>query len=314
MKTKLSDQTLGAFLAVAGIFLFSAKAVLVKVAYMHFSIDAVSLLLLRMIFSLPFYLFIMFKQLRKKEVRVSQFDVVQIILLGIVGYYLASYFDFEGLKYISASLERLILFIYPTLVLFISSIFLKNRITKNQWAAIAITYLGIMVTYGPTLGAEGQENIWKGSILIFFSALTYAIYIAGSGNIIPRLGSVLFTSLAMTVSCLFVMMHHLLVHGFVWEGYPSWIYVIGFSMALFSTVIPSFLISEAIKKIGASNFAVIGSLGPISTIILAVLFIHEKIDAFQLAGTVVVILGVLQLKGIKSLKNRLIGRFQKVGK
>ena len=312
MKYTLNQQTQGALLAILGIFLFSAKAILVKVAYNNFSIDAVSLLLLRMVFSLPFYLIIMFWQYKRKKTEVSRIDAIQIILLGIVGYYLASYFDFVGLKYISASLERLILFIYPTLVLFISAIVLKNKINRNQWLAIIITYLGIFITFGPSIGLGSQANIWKGSAFIFFSALTYAMYIVGSGKIIPKLGSVLFTSIAMTVSCVFVILHHVSIHGFNWGQYPIWIYVIGFVMAIFSTVIPSFLVSEAIKKIGSSNFAIIGSIGPISTIILAVIFINEKIDVYQLIGTFVVILGVLQLKGLKTFKSKIALKARKL--
>ena len=312
MKYTLNQQTQGALLAILGIFLFSAKAILVKVAYNNFSIDAVSLLLLRMVFSLPFYLIIMYWQIKRKKTEVSRIDAIQIILLGIVGYYLASYFDFVGLKYISASLERLILFIYPTLVLFISAIVLKNKINRNQWLAIIITYLGIFITFGPSIGLGSQANIWKGSAFIFFSALTYAMYIVGSGKIIPKLGSVFFTSIAMTVSCVFVILHHVSIHGFNWGQYPIWIYVIGFVMAIFSTVIPSFLVSEAIKKIGSSNFAIIGSIGPISTIILAVIFINEKIDVYQLIGTFVVILGVLQLKGLKTFKSKIALKARKL--
>lgn len=303
-KIKLSNESTGALLAVVGIFLFSAKAVLVKIAYRH-EIDSVSLLLLRMVFSMPFYLAFAWVGMKKDPPKnVGRMDYLSIFFLGFVGYYLASFFDFQGLKHIDASLERLILFIYPTIVILISAVVFKSRVNSSQWKAIIITYLGIVITFIPDIGDAANKNFWLGSTLIFLSAFTYAMYIVGSGRLIPKFGSILFTSLAMTVSCVCVILHFLAVNEADLFAFPVEVYIIGLCMALFSTVLPSFLISEAIKKIGSSNFAIIGSLGPVSTIILAVIFIQETLTIYQIAGTAIVMAGISTLNRKKGASIR----------
>jgi drug/metabolite transporter (DMT)-like permease len=292
----ISDDVLGVVLAIIGIVLFSAKAILVKIAY-RYEIDPISILLLRMVFSMPFYLVIAWIGLSNSNARaIGRKDFLSVIFLGFIGYYLASYFDFLGLKYISASLERLILFIYPTLVVLISAVIFKHKISRNQWSAIVITYLGIIVIFIPDMGKPGNNQVWMGSALIFMSGFMFAIYIIGSGKVIPKFGSVLFTALAMSVSCFCVIVHFLVsdIRGLF--GFPAEIYIIGISMAIFCTVLPSFLMSEAIRRIGSSNFAIIGSLGPVSTIILAVIFIQEVLTIYQIVGTIIVIVGVSALK------------------
>jgi drug/metabolite transporter (DMT)-like permease len=295
-RINISDEVLGAILAIIGIFLFSAKAILVKIAY-RYDIDPISLLLLRMVFSMPFYLTIAWIGLRNHKARkIRKNDYLSVVFLGFIGYYLASYLDFLGLKYITASLERLILFIYPTLVILISALVFKKKISKNQWLAIVITYLGIIVTFIPDIGQPGNSQVWMGSFLIFMSALIFAIYIVGSGNVIHKFGSVLFTALVMTVSCFCVIIHYLISNNYNLSSFPAEVYIIGIVMAIFSTVLPSFLMSEAIRKIGSSNFAIIGSLGPVSTIVLAVIFIQEILTIYQIIGTVIVILGISVLR------------------
>lgn len=309
-KFKFSDATLGAILAVTGIFLFSAKAILVKIAY-QYEVDSVSLLLFRMIFAMPFYIFIAWWQLKKQQnTGFANKDLLSILFLGFIGYYLASFFDFQGLQYIAASLERLILFIYPTLVVLFSGVVFRKKITSNQWLAIIVTYMGIVITFVPDIGHTQNTNVMTGASLIFLSATSYAMYIVGSGNLIPKFGPKLFTALAMTVSCFCVIIHYSLVNdGDLW-GFPWQVYFIGLCMAIFSTVIPSFLISEAIKRIGSSDFAIIGSIGPVSTIILAVIFLHEIITVYQLIGTMVVIGGISVLKN-KNVIPFLIKRIRK---
>ena len=291
MKTKLSNKKLGATLAITGIVMFSAKAIMVKLGY-RYEVDTVTLLLLRMIFALPVYLIISIRETKKENTyALTRKDMLSVIGLGFVGYYLASYFDFYGLQFISASLERLILFVYPTLVIIISILALKKKVSKIQIYAIVITYIGIFIAFADDLNVGGN-GLWKGTIFIFLSAFTYAIYLVGSGEMIPKLGSVRFTAYAMTVSCVIVILHYLVANTVEVFHQPWEVYVLGFAMAAISTVIPSFLISEAIKKIGASNFAIYGSIGPISTILLAIIFLGERIDIFQIAGTVIVIIGV----------------------
>ncbi len=190
----------GVLLAIIGVVLFSAKAVIVKMAY-RYDISSEHLLLFRMAFSLPFYLVIASFNRPTKPKEIKKVDYLWILFFGFVGYYLASYFDFIGLQYIKAGLERIILFIYPTLVIIISRIFLKKTITKKQLLAIFITYIGVVITFWGELQL-GAPNIVVGSVLIFLSALTYATYLVGSGWLIPKLGVITFTSYAMIISSL----------------------------------------------------------------------------------------------------------------
>ncbi|WP_111707795.1 DMT family transporter [Lutibacter citreus] len=289
----------GFLIGVVGIVMFSAKAIMVKLAY-NYNVTAVHLLLFRMLFSVPFYLLIAFYVKPQNPEKINKIDYLWIILFGFIGYYLASYLDFVGLKYIKAGLERIILFVYPTLVLIISKLFLKTKITNRQIIAIIITYLGIVVTFWGELQLT-NDKVLLGGLFIFLSALTYASYLVGSGWLIPKFGVLSFTSYAMIVSTICVVIHYLLIDRSSIFIYPYQVYLLGFLMAIVSTLIPSFLISLAIKKLGASNFSIIGSVGPISTIILAYFFLGEKLTLLQFGGTIIVIVGV----GVVSIKKRL---------
>ncbi len=292
---KQTSKILAISMAILGIVMFSSKAVLVKLAYRH-EIDAVTLLLFRMLFSLPFYLTIALWKNPKSKNEIRKQEYLWLVGFGIIGYYLASYFDFLGLQYIKASLERVILFVYPTLVLIISRIFLKTPITRIQVMAILVTYVGIIITFAEELIIVGYgQGVILGGLLVFFSALTYASYIAGSGWLIPKFGVTLFTSYAMLVSCTCVILHYFVTGGGLNFNFPIEVYFISFAMAIIATVIPSYLISFAIKGLGASNFAIFGSIGPISTIILANIFLGERMSWVQIAGTMVVIAGVVYL-------------------
>ena len=231
-------------------------------------------------------------------------DYLWLLVFGFLGYYMASYLDFVGLLYIKASLERVILFVYPTLVLLISRIFLKNKISNWQVGAIGTTYVGIVITFVEELSMTTDDSLMLGGAFIFLSALTYAAYLVGSGWLIPKFGSVRFTAYAMIVACAFVLLHNGLLNRTDLWSFNEEVYWLALIMAIFATVIPSFLVSEAIKYIGASNFSIIGSLGPISTIVLANLFLDEKMTFLQIVGTLVVIAGVLILAQNKNkLKN-----------
>jgi drug/metabolite transporter (DMT)-like permease len=301
MRLKTDHAGYAALLAITGIVMFSAKAIMVKLSY-RYDADVLTVLLLRMVFALPFYLVFAYRSSNKSGgYQMTKKDTVTLIALGFVGYYAASYFDFLGLKFISASLERLILFVYPTLVILIAWVALQKRPTRLQVLAVIITYAGIFLAFADDLEMSG-DGLWRGVIYIFLSAFTYAIYLVGSGSMIPRIGPVRFTSYAMIVSCILVIIHYSMMNTTEVLHQPWQIYVLGFAMALISTVIPSFLISEAIKRIGASNFAIYGSLGPISTIILAIIFLGERLDFYQIAGTAVVIFGVSIINLKKSQK------------
>lgn len=284
---------LGALLVFVGAVLFSAKAVTVKLCY-NYGVDSVSLLTLRMAFSLPFYIVILFIYNRKNpSADVSNKNWFNILFLGVIGYYGASYFDFTGLEYITAGLERLILFIYPTMVVIISSILFKRPIKRNQVLALVLTYAGILFAVVHDLNAH-QNNVLIGGTLIFFSAVTYAMYLVGSEKLIPLLGTVRFTAYAMIVSTVAVVLHYIFSNDIsVVFHLDTEVYLFALFMAVFSTVIPSFFISEGIRMIGSGSASIIGSIGPVSTIILAYIFLGEEISIYQILGTVLVLVGVL---------------------
>lgn len=282
----------GILIGVLGIILFSSKAVMVKLAY-QYNVDALSLLLLRMLFSCPFYLVIAIVYSKKHpNAEVVKTDYYWVVFFGVVGYYLSSYFDFVGLHYIKASLERIILFLYPTIIIVFNKLFLKKQINSTQVFAIFLTYVGIIITFSGEVAISGNDT-YLGGFFILLCAITYAAYLVGSGWLIPKFGVVKFTSYAMLVSCFCVFIHFGLfskvsLFSLSWE-----VYLLGFLIAIFATVIPSFLVSESINRINSSNFAVIAGFGPISTIILAGVFLNEVLTLVQLFGALVVIIGIL---------------------
>lgn len=280
----------GIFFAIVGVVLFSAKAVMVKMAY-QYAVTSEHFLLFRMLFSLPFYLVLAIIYKPAKPPIIREVDYLWIIFFGFIGYYLASYFDFLGLQYIKAGLERIILFVYPTLVILISRIFLKKVITTNQIVAILITYFGVLIAFWGELQWDAP-NVILGATLIFISALTYATYLVGSGWLIPKFGVITFTSYAMIVSSICVIAQYLLTDRGDILHYPIEVYILGICTAVFSTIIPSYLVSAAISRLGASNFSIVASLGPISTIILAFFFLEERLTTLQIIGAFIVIIGI----------------------
>ncbi|MFS4468398.1 DMT family transporter [Maribacter sp. 2210JD10-5] len=293
-----SEKGIGVLFAILGVVLFSAKAILVKLAY-KYQIDHLTLLLFRMVFALPFYIAVAFRKKPIAPKEVTKKDYLWIFIFGFLGYYLASLFDFMGLQYLKAGLERIILFVYPTIVVLLSWLFFKKRLSKIQTWAIIVTYLGIIVTFWDEIGLEGNQVYW-GAFLILLSAITYASYLVGSGWLIPKFGVLQFTSYAMIVSTLCVMAHYCIKGDFKLLDYPIEVYYLSLSMAIFSTLLPSFLVSGAIKRLGANTFSIFGSLGPISTIIFAYLFLNEEITWLQFSGIIVVIFGVLLVTRKKS--------------
>ncbi len=287
----------GALLVFAGAVLFAGKAVLVKYNYIHYHVDTVPLLALRMGFALPFYIIILLIEKNKIPINesVKTKHWLWMLVMGIVGYYLASLFDFWGLNYVTAGTERLILFLYPSLVLIISALFLKKKILKIQYIALLITYLGIVCTFIPNLKMGLGSNLLFGSFLIFLSALTYAIYLIGSGELIPKFGTIRFTCYAMITSTIVVLIHHVAAGNQSLFNYPKEVYYLSITMAVMCTVIPSFLISGGIKKVGSGNASIIGSVGPIATIIMANVFLGEILNRWQIAGTLIVLGGVFMI-------------------
>ena len=290
---KTPNKYLGILLALIGVVLFSTKAIFVKLAYAY-GVDTITLLLLRMLFSMPVYVLVLFFLRSKPIISTKRTDYYWLFFFSFVGYYIASYFDFIGLQYIKAGLERVVLFVYPTLVLLISRVFLKVKITKVQLWAILLTYMGVFIAFFNEISYEGSA-VFTGVVFVFLSALTYAMYLVGSGWLLPKFGVLRYTSYAMLVATFCVVIHYFSVATTSLFGYEAAVYYLGAAMALFSTVIPSFFVSKAIDLIGSGNFSIIGSVGPITTIILANVFLEEQFSVYQIIGTTIVILGVLLL-------------------
>ncbi len=284
----------GAILVFIGAIGFSSKAVLVKLSYLG-SVDAITILTLRMLFALPIYLFVLYLNRRRLKIvsgSLASKDWFNILIMGFVGYYLASIFDFIGLQYITASLERLILFIYPTLVVVLSAIFLKKKISSIECLSLGLTYIGIIIVFFENSIAT-QANIWIGTFFVFSAALAYAFYQIGSGELIPKFGSINFTALAMVISSVAVFIHFLCFKNISSLFVSSDILWLAFYMAIIATVIPTFFIAEGVRILGAGQASIVASVGPISTIILAYIFLGESFGLLQLLGTILVLSGVL---------------------
>jgi drug/metabolite transporter (DMT)-like permease len=248
-----------------------------------------------MIFSLPFYLIAAFVTSNKKgNIRMSGRQWLYVVLLGLFGYYLSSLFDFLGLQYISAGLERLILFLYPTFAVLINVYFFKQKMSGGQKIALLLTYVGIAVAYYGELNIDmGNPDFYLGSFLVFICAVTYSIYIAGSGKIIPYIGSTKFTAFAMLAATAGIFIHFVIKGNINTLRFTPAVWQYGVLLAIVATVIPSFMLSVGLKRIGANNVAIISAIGPVSTIVQAHYFLGEKIFAEQVLGTSLVIAGVL---------------------
>lgn len=240
---------------------------------------------------------------RRAVTPISRRQWFYIVVLGIFGYYLSSLFDFVGLQYVSAGLERLILFLYPTFVVIINTWYFKQPVNATQKWALALTYLGIAVAYWGEFGMEtANENFLWGSILIFLCAVTFAVYIAGSGRLIPVVGAARFTAYAMLSATVGIFMHYALF-GATKINEFSWSHAgFGLLLAIVATVLPTFMVSNALKRTGANNVAIVSAIGPVSTIIQANLILQEHMAAAQWVGTLLVIAGVL-LIGWKRNRN-----------
>lgn len=285
----------GILLTVIGSIFFSTKAVIVKYAFSKTQVDAVSLLAVRMLFSLPFYIGAAWFIFRKKDnVKMTGRQWLIVLGLGLFGYYLSSLFDFMGLKYISAGLERLILFLYPTFVSLINAAVFKEKITKLQKIALLLTYGGILLAYiGELTFNVHTPGFFLGSLLIFICSLTFAVYIVGSGRMIPELGATKFTTYVMLASTLGVFVHFLVAGNYTIMNSGGDFLWYGLLLGIIATVIPSFLISFGTKKVGANNVAIISSIGPVSTILQAHFILGEPIFIAQIIGTLMVVGGVV---------------------
>jgi drug/metabolite transporter (DMT)-like permease len=296
-----SAERVGIALAVLAAFGFSFKAIFVKLAYAAAPVDAVTLLALRMSFALPIALWATLWLCRSAP-PLTRKDWGMLIALGMLGYYGASILDFIGLQYISAALERLILFIYPTMTVLIGVLFMGKRLEKRQVAALLLSYAGIGLAFAHDLQvAEDMHIVLVGAAFVFGSALSYALYSAGAEVAIHRLGTIRFAALAIIISTFATQIHFLASQPFSALQQPVEVYLYSAAMAIFSTVLPVFWQSAALRLIGSARTVLIGTLGPILTIVFAWLLLSEPLSLAQLAGAGLVLVGVLLVSRRKLL-------------
>lgn len=281
----------GVMMVLLGAICFSTKGVFAKLAYLQ-GAKALDILFLRMLFALPFYIVIYFKETRKRKLEISKSNYYNILLIGIIGYYLAALFDFIGLQYISANLERIVIFTYPTFVLILGYIFYKRNVSRIQLISIFLCYLGILVSFMSDIKYLDFKNGIVGIGFVLLSSLTYAFYLVRSDSIIKSIGTLRFTCLSMIVSCFAVLLHHVIFNGIHMFSYNATIYFLGVVIAIVSTVLPSFLMTYGISLIGSSNMSIVASFGPIATMFLAYFFLNEKITLLHCIGTLLVLVGV----------------------
>jgi drug/metabolite transporter (DMT)-like permease len=280
----------GLLLAAGGAIAFSGKAIIVKLAYRH-GVDAVTLIMLRMLFALPLFVLLAWWAGRGRPALTAR-DWRVVAALGFSGYYLASFLDFLGLQYISASFERLILYLNPTLVLLLGALLLRRRVGARELVALAVSYAGVALVFGHEAKLEGS-NVALGAVLVFGSAVSYAVYLVYSGEEVRRLGSLRLTGLATTVACLLCIGQFALLRPLdaAWTVAPEviWLSVLN---AVACTFAPVIMVMMAIERVGATMASQTGMIGPMSTVAMGVLILGEPFNAWVAAGTVLVLLGV----------------------
>jgi drug/metabolite transporter (DMT)-like permease len=285
----------GVLFAVLGVLGFSFKAILIKLAYRWDPIDPVALMTLRMAYSAPFFLLMAWWGGRAPGIaRMSARDAWMLVGLGFIGYYVSSLLDFIGLQYVTASLERLVLFLYPTIVVVLSALFLRQPITRRAVAALVLSYAGIALAVFHDIRITGDpQAIALGSVLVFASAVGYAIYLVGATGVIGRLGPSRFIAWAMLAATAFIALHFVLTRPLRALAAPQSIQLLALAMAFFCTVLPTWMIAESIRRIGASTSSLVGSLGPMFTIGFGALLLDEPINLLQMIGVVLVLAGVM---------------------
>ena len=291
--TSATYRRWGVVLAIAGTLVFSFRPILVKLIYVTYPASAVTVLFLRMAISLPFFLVVAW-WLRREEPRLTRRDWAGLVALGFIGYYAASFLDMLGLKYVGAGVGRLILYLYPTLVLLISFLFLHRKPTPRQLGALVITYAGVTLILASQAhgGAEGRLFV-LGALLVFGSSLFYATYLVAGAELVKRVGSMRFTAYSMAVATLPAVVQFFALEPLSALDLPGRIWLYTVLLGTFCTVLPLFIQAEALKRIGAAEFALIGALGPVSVAITSALGLDEQFTAVQAVGGALVIFGVL---------------------
>jgi drug/metabolite transporter (DMT)-like permease len=279
----------GLLLALVGSIAFSGKAIIVKLAY-RYNVDPVTLIMYRMLFALPMFVLLAWWAGRGKPALTGR-ERLALLGLGFSGYYLASLLDFMGLALISASLERLILYLNPTLVLLLSMWFLGRRVRGRELAALAISYAGVVLVFGQELKLAG-DHVALGAGLVFGSALSYAVYLVLSGQWVKRLGSARLTGWAGSVACVFCIAHFMAFNPLSSAQVAEPVLWLSLLNATACTVAPVWMVMMAIERIGSTLTAQAGMVGPLSTITMGVWLLGEPFTPLLLLGTAFVLAGV----------------------
>ena len=282
----------GIFILIIANVCFSSKAVIIKLMYRE-GVDTMSVIALRMLLSVPFYIIIAVLLSRRADnVRLTWRQWLAVSGLGILSYYVSSMLDFSGLQYVSAGVERLTLYTYPTMVLVLSAVFFKKKIKTPQYIALVLTYAGVALAFVAERGLGEQRDIWLGGGLVATAAFTYSFFVTFTGEYVHRIGSVKFTCYAIIAATVPALIQSWLHNRLDIFHYSDNVYSLAVWMSLVATVIPTFLIVEGIRLVGANNSWIIGAVGPISMLFLANIYLGERISAMQIVGTAIVLSGV----------------------
>ena len=288
---RLRPSSIGVSCAVLGALGFSLKAIFVKAAYRS-GVDPETLLALRMLYALPLFLLLGARAARTAPSALTAADWRALVLLGFLGYFASSYLDFLGLQHISAALERLILYVYPTIVVLYAAWQERRAPSRAMLLALLLCYAGVALAVAHDLHAGGAQ-VWLGGVLIFASAVVYAIYLLRAATVLTRVGSARFTAWATSAACVFAIALFLAQRPVASLIAQPWqVQALSAAMAVFSTVLPIWLFSEAIRRLGAGPTAVIGSLGPVITMLLAWQLLGESMGVLQVLGAALVVYGV----------------------
>lgn len=291
----LRNAYIGSLMVLVAAVTVSSKAIFVKLAYAY-SVDPATLIALRMAFSAPFFIGLaLWARASATAAKISRRDGWMIIAAGMLGGYGPMWLDFAGLAYVSAGLERIVLFLYPTMVVMLTAILFKQRITRRELFALVLTYagVGLVVSHDLKIASLGGSQTMLGIALVFASAITYAAYLVFSGRLIPRVGSSLFTAYTMLAATAASAGHFAATqHQTVLLHLPTQVYLLSLAMALVATVLPAILLNAGIQRIGSNKASLVASVGPVSTIFLAYIFLAEDITSLQLFGTGLVMTGV----------------------
>jgi drug/metabolite transporter (DMT)-like permease len=286
-----SYRAWGIAFALIGILAFSFRPILIKLSYAAHPVSPVTLLFLRMTLSLPFFLVIGW-WLRNQQPRLTRRDWMGIVGLGFLGYYAASFLDFVGLQWVGAGVGRLILYLFPTLVLLLSFLFLKKTPGVREIVALVVSYAGIALVVSNQVGAENRLFA-LGAALVFASALCYAVYLVAGSQVVKRVGSMRFTAYSTVVATVPAVIQFVVMEPLAALDLPGAVWTYAIILATVSTVLPLFLQAEALNRIGANHFALMGAIGPVSVALTSALGLDEPFTAVQALGGALVIFGVL---------------------